>query len=249
MLENFGFRVIDERTYTVEPRPAAASASSTTWCSTSPAPSPPSFAARAPLIEAAILAVWQTEAESDGLNQLTLRRRARLARRRDPPRAGALSEAGRRHLVARLSGAGAEPPSRCRRGAGDAVPRPARPRLSPATASAPSPRRARRSPRRSRRRSRSTRTASSAACSTSSTPRCAPTPSSATATASARPALAHQVRLPPRSTACPSRGPTAKSSSIRRASRACICASAPSPAAACAGPTGPRISAPRCWGW
>ena len=38
-----------------------------------PAPSPRAFAERAPLIESAILAVWQTDAESDGLNQLTFR--------------------------------------------------------------------------------------------------------------------------------------------------------------------------------
>ena len=41
-------------------------------------------------------------------------------------------------------------------------------------------------------------------------------------------------------------GRSTRSSSIRRASRACICASARWRAAACAGPTGRRISAPRC---
>ena len=51
------------------------------------------------------------------------------------------------------------------------------------------------------------------------------------------------------STAC--RGPRrfTRSSSIRRASRACICASARWRAAASAGRTGRRISAPRCWAW
>ena len=48
------------------------------------------------------------------------------------------------------------------------------------------------------------------------------------------------------STACRCRGRSTRFSSIRRASRACICASARSRAAACAGPTGRRISAPRC---
>ncbi len=43
-------------------------------------------------------------------------------------------------------------------------------------------------------------------------------------------------------------GRSTRSSSIRRASRACTCASARSRAAACAGPTGRRISAPRCSG-
>ena len=71
MLENFGFRVIDERTYTIEPAgqteiyihdmlldPVGVKADD--------------FAVRAPLVEEAILAVWQTEAESDALNQLVL---------------------------------------------------------------------------------------------------------------------------------------------------------------------------------
>jgi glutamate dehydrogenase len=71
MLENFGFRVIDERTYTIEPReqdkvfihdmvldPVRGKTEH--------------FSQRAPLVEDAILAVWQTEAESDALNQLVL---------------------------------------------------------------------------------------------------------------------------------------------------------------------------------
>ena len=41
------------------------------------------------------------------------------------------------------------------------------------------------------------------------------------------PGAGDQVRLRARSTGCPSRGPIARSSSIRRASRACTCASAP----------------------
>ena len=47
--------------------------------------------------------------------------------------------------------------------------------------------------------------------------------------------------------ACPSRSRCSRSSSTRRASKACTCAAARSRAAGCAGPTGPRISAPRCW--
>ena len=54
-----------------------------------------------------------------------------------------------------------------------------------------------------------------------------------------------QVRLRARSRACRCRGRSTRSSSIRRASKACTCASARSRAAACAGPTGRRISAPR----
>ena len=49
-----------------------------------------------------------------------------------------------------------------------------------------------------------------------------------------------------RSTACRCPSRSTRSSSIRRASRAIICASARSRAAASAGPTGRRISAPRC---
>ena len=48
---------------------------------------------------------------------------------------------------------------------------------------------------------------------------------------------------------CPNRSRCSRSSSTRRASRASTCAAAGSRAAACAGPTGPRISAPRCSAW
>ena len=51
-------------------------------------------------------------------------------------------------------------------------------------------------------------------------------------------------------TRCPScrrRGRRTRSSSTRPMSRACICAAARSRAAACAGPTGARISVPRSW--
>ena len=65
------------------------------------------------------------------------------------------------------------------------------------------------------------------------------------------PARLHQlqVRSGARCRTCPSRGRTARSSSTRRASKACTCASARSRAAACAGRIGARISAPRCWAW
>ena len=52
-----------------------------------------------------------------------------------------------------------------------------------------------------------------------------------------------------RSKTCRRRGRCSRSSSIRRAWKAAICASARSRAAASAGPTGRRISAPRCWAW
>ena len=43
--------------------------------------------------------------------------------------------------------------------------------------------------------------------------------------------------------------PSSRSSSTRRASRACTCASARSPVVACAGPTAATTSAPRCSAW
>ena len=49
--------------------------------------------------------------------------------------------------------------------------------------------------------------------------------------------------------ACPSRSRCSRSSSTRRASKACTCAAARSRAAACAGPTGRRTSAPKCSAW
>ena len=52
-----------------------------------------------------------------------------------------------------------------------------------------------------------------------------------------------------RSRTCRRRGPGSRSSSTRPGSRACTCASARSPAAACAGRTGGRTSAPRCSAW
>ncbi len=56
-----------------------------------------------------------------------------------------------------------------------------------------------------------------------------------------------QARRPRRSTSCRARAPTARSGSRARASKACTCASRRSRAAASAGRTGRRISAPRCW--
>ncbi|RYE11022.1 MAG: NAD-glutamate dehydrogenase [Hyphomicrobiales bacterium] len=71
MLENFGFRVIDERTYTVEPKSGAPIFIHDMVLDV-PAGRAADFSLRAPLVEDAILAVWQTEAESDPLNRLVL---------------------------------------------------------------------------------------------------------------------------------------------------------------------------------
>ena len=88
MLENFGFRVIDERTYTSQADATArefflhdmvidAARGRRRSIST----------ALGPKVEAAILAVWAGAPESDGFNQLTLAARLVLVRRHDPPRA------------------------------------------------------------------------------------------------------------------------------------------------------------------
>ena len=53
----------------------------------------------------------------------------------------------------------------------------------------------------------------------------------------------------PPSPSCPSPDRGTRSSSTRRGSRACTCASARWRAAACAGPTGATTSAPRCSAW
>ena len=72
MLERFGFRVIDELTYTLTPTGLPLGYIHDMVLDV-PGEHPADFASRAPLIEQAILAVWQADAESDGLNQLTLR--------------------------------------------------------------------------------------------------------------------------------------------------------------------------------
>ena len=72
MLENFGFRVIDERTYTVEPTRGAMSYIHDMEIETPAGVSIEGGGDLALKIENAVLAVWKGEAESDGLNQLTL---------------------------------------------------------------------------------------------------------------------------------------------------------------------------------
>ncbi|MGV3490843.1 MAG: NAD-glutamate dehydrogenase, partial [Devosia sp.] len=68
MLENFGFRVIDEDTFTVTPRQGAEAYLHDMLLE---ADHPVDLGERQD-IERAILAVWRGEAESDGLNRLTL---------------------------------------------------------------------------------------------------------------------------------------------------------------------------------
>ena len=92
----------------------------------------------------------------------------------------------------------------------------------------------------------STRTASSARSSAPSPPPCAPTYYASPTAATLRWRSSSTRR---RSPTCPRRGRRTRSGSTRRGSRACTCASARSPAAGCAGPTGARTSAPRSSAW
>ena len=94
----------------------------------------------------------------------------------------------------------------------------------------------------------STKTASCGISSARCGRRYAPTTTRSTSTAGRRrrsPSSSPAATLPP----CRCPGRCTRSSSIRRGSRACTCASARSRAAASAGPTGRRISAPRFSGW
>src|SRR5690606_33503029 len=70
MLENFGFRVIDERTYTVKPLHRAECFIHDMELEAGPGIEL-GDADQTLRIENAILAVWRNAAESDGLNQLT----------------------------------------------------------------------------------------------------------------------------------------------------------------------------------
>ena len=71
MLENFGFRVIDEDTFTVAPT-RGAEAYLHDMMLEADVPVDPTDRVRGAEIERAILAVWRGEAESDGLNRLAL---------------------------------------------------------------------------------------------------------------------------------------------------------------------------------
>ena len=104
------------------------------------------------------------------------------------------------------------------------------------------------SPRPSTTWSASTTTGSCGPTSPTSAARCAPTTSRRPPTGRCTPTSPSSSSRR-RSPTCPSRGRSSRSSSTRPASRACTCASAPSPAAACAGPTDATTSAPRCSAW
>ena len=208
------------------------------------------------LFEGAVSAVWDGRAESDGFNRLVLAaqltwrqvvvlrtvakylRQARATYSQDYLEDALVSHpAIARDLVELwetrfdLTGwrsAGWRPARRDdgRRGGG----RPARPRR---------PRRA--CP-------RSTTTGSSAPSSASSAPGCARTSTRTAPTAPSTSRTSRSSSTPRPCPTCPRLARSSRSGSTARGSRACTCASGRSPAAACAGPTGARTSAPRSWG-
>ena len=205
------------------------------------------LAALAPKVEGGILAVWAGAAESDGFNQLTLAAGLVWS---DVTILRALSRYLRQIGISfsqSLSRDGADQAPRCRDGARCDVPRAARSGLH-RRARAGERGRPRRSSRRALDRDHLDRRRPHRAAAAQPR-RCQPAHQRLSArrprTRAAR--RSRSSSTAPRSTACPSRSPIARSSSIRRGSRACTCASGRSRAAASAGPTGRRISAPRCW--
>lgn len=72
MLENFGFRVIDESTYSVCPRAGTEQFLHDMKIIVADG-SEVDLTAIAPILEQALLAVWEQRAESDGFNQLTIK--------------------------------------------------------------------------------------------------------------------------------------------------------------------------------
>ena len=189
--------------------------------------------------------VWHGELESDGFNALVLRRRPRPARRHGPARGRPLPAPGGHRVQRALHGArAARPPRRRGRPAG-AVPRALRPGA--------------RAPRRGG--GRDARAEIEEAIDAVDEPRRGPHPAQLPApscgamlrtnhfqpAADGRPKPYLSFKLDPSRDPDPARcrARASRSSSTRRASRACTCAAAASPAAACAGRTGARTSAPR----
>ncbi len=202
-------------------------------------------------LEACFIVVMTGVAENDGYNALVLSRRPRVARRRADPYHLALPAPDPRALFAGLYVGHARAP-RAGRGADRAA-------ISHAVRSAS--RRAaggaHRAPGRNRRGDRagawrpsraSTKTASSGNSSMRCSRRCAPTITRSMPTAGRRRRSRSNSRAAS-SKACRCRSRCMRSSSIRRGSRACICASARWRAAASAGRTGRRISAPKSSAW
>ncbi len=208
-------------------------------------------------LEDAFHAIIAGRAESDGFNRLVLGRRPRLARRHHPAHGREIPPPGRLRLQPGLCRAHAGAQSGPRRLAGRAVPRQERSGRCGE----------------SRRRRRCDRQADRRRAQRRAEPRRRPHHPPAAQCRRQRPAdeflSAQRIGRghPPPAPEAP-QNPMSRSSSTRRSStsfpcparmsrsssmpprsRACICASARWRAAASAGPTGARISAPRSWAW
>ena len=193
----------------------------------------------------AFVRAWRGDARERRLQPAGPARAADLARGHGPARGRALPAPDRHDVLGPLRRAGPDRPSEHRAPARRALrgalrPRPrTTPRRRPGSSTA--------SARPSTRSRASTRTASCASSPTSSRRSCAPTTSSTATTGCPSP----RCRSSSTRCACPGcrcPGRSSRSSSTRRASRACTCAAARSPAAASAGRTGARTSAPRSSG-
>ena len=240
MLENMGFRVIDERTYaiapaeerlriwlhdmTLDPRPR---------CSTSPASAPPPRLLHGGLVRPRRGRRLQC---ADG------HRRPRLARYRASPHRLALPPPGRRHLLAALYVVDAHRPSGSRGAPGRALSRALRPgaRRRLGRGMAGKDRRRASTPCESLDEDRIIRRFVNVICGHR-----AHQLLPARQGRRAAPGNRDQARLPRHRRPAARHDRSAKSSCTARASTASISASARSRAAASAGPTGRRISAPR----
>ena len=250
VLENMGFSVVDERTYHVRPQGAA-----DVWFHDmtieSASRQPFDVAALRERLEACVLAVAGGQAESDGYNALVLvaglpwrdvvlvralsrfLRQVRVPYSQDYMWATLRKHAGVATQIVSsvphaLRSASARTGGRARRARGF--------------------HRRRRSKTPCNRSRASTRTASSAASSMRCRRRCAPISISAIVTAGPK-SWSRSSSRAASSTTCRCRGRSTRSSSTRRGSKPCICASARWRAAASAGPTGRRISAPKSSAW
>ena len=248
-----GFRVVNERTYRVEPPadgepgPLAARHAARACRRPSDRPRRRSSSGSKP----AFLVVMRGRAENDGYNALVLEAGLPWRDVALDPHDLALPAPGAGALFAGLHVGDAAQACGDRDRDRRAVPRPLR--SAPRGLARPARRARGRDPGAHRggaaaASTASTRTASCGASSTRSRRRCAPISTRSTRTVSRRARSPSSSRAAA-STRCRCRDRCTRSSSIRRASKACTCGSARSRAAACAGPTGRRTSAPRCSGW
>ncbi len=245
ILENMGFVVLSEHPYRIE-----APNSRPIWLqdfqmqrrdggTVSPE-------ALGPRFTDTFASVWTGRAESDGFNRLVVVTDDDLAPGSRPARLLQIPAADRRHVQPVVHGAGAGFERRnCQRTVA-AV----RSSVRSGDESAAPRVRARRACKREIDRlldavTASTKIASCGASSARSVRRCARTIIRRTARSRTR-AGCRSSSTRATCPSCRSRGRPSRSSSTRRASKACTCAWGTSPAAASAGPTGARISAPKC---